>query len=230
MWFGAAAMLALLAGVAFACTSWVGSFTLAGDHADSETVRSDGQGTRSDFTMTQQLNQQVGAVSETDGAVTFATGTSNNNSTLPGEGETDHENGNFNEHDGVYDVLYYNNDNTLNEPGYTGSAADGDREWNVDCMDDGTLAEGTKIAEIRVSGGDADDSSNEPKGEIKGIKSTTGAVVNASFDSGAAPNEVTFDLADDVLTETNTFGVDESAFCLSDEGFYYGNQVPMTVL
>lgn len=225
--FGAVAIALAVAATAYACTAFVGYFevtgncdgvantpTYCGGNA-SETVHVEGQDDLDTFNMNQDVNTNVARVPASGGTVTIKTGIAQNGSAIPDE----YQGSNYN----PYNVLYYNNTNTdLSgnvRPGYTGSASDDSRAWNVDCMDEDTgglfSGNGTKIGEATIGTmGSADE------GEIVGVPTGQGTY--------NGDNTATYDLDDSL--NTNTDGTSESALCIADDAYYYGNQAPFTVL
>lgn len=126
---GFSGLLSLLAiaSTAFACTAFLGSFTVTGNAGGSVTVN--GTDTPNTFTMTQTVNNGIAKATKTGGSFSISTGTATNGSKLPKN---------------TYGIRYYNSSSLL--PGYMGTGTS--RQWVTDCM---SAPFGTKIGDTQVN-------------------------------------------------------------------------------
>lgn len=217
--FGAVAGLLAIASVAYACTSWIGQFQVTGNNTPSDTVTSDGKGTRTSFTMSQCVTGPVTKSTKNSGSITIWTGTSpqdancNNSSNaadrrLPecgsgGSGDLTCTGTNKR----VYNVNFYNSKYPT-RPGYTDHTT-----WNEDCMSGLTSQGVVELGEVTV----------DSNGNID--SATVGANGGSGYDS--TNRTANFNLPGSLTADRSP---KESAVCVSDNAAYYGNQAPLTVV
>lgn len=215
----AAAGLVLLGSTAYACTAYLGTFTVKGDAPQSQEVTATGLDVsdhtyaineNNTWSMDQTVSGTFAKASAINGSVRISTGVAPNGSKL---WRTNPRGALV-----VYDINYYNSDATVHQHGPTpfgtfhvgGPGYTTHDNWHADCMS-------PFYNEIN---------------EAQGFVHTPGTVAIGQVtvdENGVAEGSAaqrTFALP----ASNPDSGTQESAVCISDKQAYWGNQAPVTIV
>lgn len=213
-----------LGSVASACTAWIGRFEVTGDKGNNGgtgtgTVVVDGKGSRTFFSMTQCVSDDVTHASASGGSVTIRTDTSpqasgcNNypdvaDRKLPECGSGGSAPACTGSNKRNYNIRFYNSGPAGTLAGYSNHTT-----WREDCMSTTSSPLSVKLGTATV----------DSTGKLD--SATVGSYGGNGFN--AATKTAHFNLPSGLNKDVPPR---ESALCITDNAAYYGNQAPVTIV
>lgn len=245
---GAVALVLVMASMSYACTAFIGRFSVTGDAAGTPTVVVDGKGSRTSFVMSQCVSADRTFASDDAtasgwaGYVDISTATSpqvsgcNNNASvedrkLPACGSGDATGtesscgGGTTTDYRTYTIRFYNSTPDINtssqEPplGLRVPGYSNHTTWTTDCMFETSAPTAQTLGSVTV---------NHTDGKLRTASGNQGTFTPG----GTARFQLKGVLAGQNLNRDYTTAnpsAQESAVCITDGGAYYGNQAPVTI-